>query len=125
MRTKIIKNIILNIIFLCPLTACYVVIIFPPLYDLHKMRDFPLILFIAGIMTVVLSGFLKRNILTPILTIIGYITGLITGVIFQHTYLDPGGGALSNIWLIWLIVYLIFIIAGVTADILKNKKTLF
>ena len=94
------------------------------LFGLHGMKQWPFTLFAAAAV-VCAVGALVKAYFTACITAAGYIIGFAIALNFAKTTLDAGGGALSNLWFIWLIVVLICIVMGIFTDIyigLNRKK---
>ena len=68
-----------------------------PLFGLHGMKEFPLVLCVVGIFFIVVTGLIRKNKIMPITTVIGYIVGFFAGVLFEYDY----GEGLNNMWIIW------------------------
>ena len=52
----------------------------------------------------------------------GYLLGLALGLAFAVQGTDPGGGATSNAWLIWLMVYQATVLLGWLWDLRKKRR---
>lgn len=74
------------------------------LFDIHGMKQFPLGLFVIGVISLVISFFFNGKI-TPICTAFAYIIGFSIGVLFQEDGIDAGGTATNNLWIIWSVVF--------------------
>lgn len=92
-------------------------------FEMHGMRDWPLVLFAFSFIVVGFS-FLFKARLVPIFTSIAYIAGFIAGVVFQTNGSDYGGGSTNNLWLIWTAVLLVIIAAAALGEwaVKKRKK---
>ena len=77
--------------------------------------------FFMGVFLVAISFFLKGNV-TPICTSFAYIVGFVVGVIFETDGIDAGGGATNNLWIIWTVVFICFIVVGVISERIFNSK---
>ena len=94
------------------------------LFFLHKMRQWPFILFVFGLCIIVISTFFDARTISAAV-VIGYISGFIIGEILGSTYYVYVGHDLwiarHNMWFIWTIVYLLCILLGLIWDILRKK----
>ena len=90
-------------------------------FDLHGMKDWPVFMLGLGIAVLVISFLLKGRHL-PLISANGYLAGFVAGLVFQVDGVDPGGGRTNNMWLIWLVVWLVFVLAGAGADLLRRGK---
>lgn len=91
-------------------------------FDIHGMKDWPEILFGLGIIAVAVS-FIRKGKIAPVCTAFSYMAGFIAGVIFQTEGKDPGGGTTNNLWFIWTVVFVCFILAGMISDQLIRSST--
>lgn len=93
----------------------------------HGMYDFPFMLLIMGSIAIVISGIIIGNKIVPVLTTAGYVAGFFAGYFFKSNYYDPGGGLLSDQWIIWMFTCLGAIFAGIVIEIIvaivKHCKT--
>lgn len=79
-------------------------------FNIHGMKEFPdTLALIAGALTA-LFILLNKNV-SAFLSALGYIVGFYIGALFHTTYIDIVTGNTDNLWLIWLISYVI--IAGI------------
>lgn len=91
-------------------------------YPLHGMKQFPKVLGFFAFGMAVYSIIVNKRIF-GFANSIGYILGMYLGNIFCTYDIDPGGGKLSNYWLIWLGVYIfILILAFIFTRIIKRKE---
>ena len=86
------------------------------------MKDFPLMLAVAGTLIITLSGILGARRKLPVLTCAGYALGFIAAALFAATTIDPVTGSHSNFWLIWLIIAALAVIAGILLEIFIQPK---
>ena len=114
------KNLILHLISLGILCAGYVLTRYV-LFDLHGMKEWPLVLFVCGIVVIGISLVAKGK-QTPIFTALAYIAGFAAGVIFQTDGLDAGGGKTNNLWIIWTVVFVCFTLASILTDLFAARK---
>ena len=119
-RKRIIYPIAASVLlFICFLLCRYC------FFNLHGMKDWPVILFTFGLIVIIVSAlFNSRKVM--ICTPIGYIMGFVLGMLFNTDSLDPGGGILNNAWIIWTTSFLMLIIIGVVLEVvtkrIKKKK---
>lgn len=113
------KNIYIFAASLLTVAAAYYVIEYI-FYDIHKMKDWPLVLFIMTELIVMISAAAKKTRVARCATL-GYIVGFILGVRFEHISYDPGGGAMSNTWKIWTIVLIVSALIGVLSEFLFSS----
>ena len=84
-------------------------------FDVHGMKEFPAVLLILGLVVMVISGLSTKKIF-PYFISVGYIIGFIFGLIFQVTKMDANGVSVNNLWVIWAVVYVAFIMLGVICE---------
>ena len=94
-------------------------------FEMHKMKDFPdTLALIASALTALLI-MTNKNI-TAVFSSFGYIVGFYIGSIYHKSYVDIVTGKSDNLWLIWLISYVIIIGVGFVLDELmfhvKHKR---
>ncbi|MBR2801566.1 MAG: hypothetical protein IKE21_03075 [Erysipelotrichaceae bacterium] len=92
-----------------------------PLFSLHGMKDWPLVLLAFGTVVIVTASFLKCRYV-PLFTALGYLAGFLAGYVGQSDSYDPGGGRLNNLWWIWTLVFLTVIVIGIVVEILQKRK---
>ena len=94
-------------------------------FDMHGMKQWPVILFAIGIIAVAISFTLEGKIV-PICTAFSYIAGFVAGVIFQTDGTVSGGTTTNNLWIIWTMVFICFTLVGVISDkfLSPPKKTI-
>ncbi len=86
-------------------------------FSFHGMKEWPLVLFLVGIVVLVFSMFHKKNYnYVPVFTVIGYFVGFWAGVLFSSKGQDAGGGATNNFWILWTVVFVGCILAGVITE---------
>lgn len=85
-------------------------------FGLHGMKEWPVDLLWIGLAALLIS-LLARKQYVPWFTAIGYVLGFLTGVLFHTEGTDPGGGKTDNLWIIWMIVFLGCILAGILCEI--------
>ena len=114
------KSLILHLASLGILCAGYVLTRYV-FFDLHGMKQWPLVLFVCGIVIICIS-FIAKAKQVPIFTALSYIAGFAAGAIFQTDGLDPGGGRTNNLWIIWTVVFVCFTLASILINLLAAKK---
>lgn len=88
-----------------------------PLFRLHGMKDWSLVLFLVCAAAVLVSGVVCRGKRLPVWTFAGYALGFWAGYFFQFDY----GIGLNSMWLIWGGVCLACILFGCAAE--RIRKT--
>lgn len=91
------------------------------LFPMHGMREWPVVLFIAGT-AVIIAAFLVRARYVPAAASVAYTLALLIGVLFQTDGVDPGGGRTNNLWIIWTVVFIGLIFISVCFELLVKKK---
>lgn len=86
------------------------------LFSLHGMKQWPTILLALGIVYLLLAWWRKLPVFGFCVSG-GYLLGLALGLAFAVQGTDPGGGATSNAWLIWLMVYQAVVLLGALWDL--------
>lgn len=92
------------------------------LLDLHKMKDWPTVLFLFCL-TVIIICFLTRKTIIPLIISLSYVAGFTIGYIFQNNGVDAGGGTTNNLWTIWTIAVLAFVFIAIIIELYTLKKT--
>ena len=89
-------------------------------FVVQKSEQWPIILFLFGITIIIISSlfYLKK---TMVFTVSGYIFGYLFAKILNKNGIDPGGGRTNNLWMIWLISFLIIIIIGIIWEIIDRR----
>ncbi len=90
-------------------------------FDIHGMKQLPLILFLCGIAAIGIA-FLAKAKRVSVLTALAYIIGFTAGAIFRTDGVDAGGGRTNNLWIIWMVVFVSFIVAAVIMEIIAARK---
>lgn len=86
-------------------------------FNNHGMKEFPdTLALIAGALTA-LFILINRNV-SAVASSIGYIVGYCIGINNHKTYIDIITGNNDNLWIIWLISYVIIIGIGLLIDII-------
>ena len=92
------------------------------LFDLHGMKQWPDILALLSFVVLQVSFFMKKLRLM-VAAPLGYIGGFGIALLFRSYGADAGGGRTSDFWLIWAVILLFCILAGVAAEIFAKKKS--
>ena len=120
-----VKKRIIGIVSLLVLTGSYLLVRYP-LFELHGMKDWPLVLLTAGSIAVVIAGIILGKRVVPVFTAVGYILGFFGGFLFQSDRYDANSKTYSNdMWAIWTVSFLALITAGIIVEIINgamNKK---
>ena len=91
-----------------------------PLLHLHGMHQWPMFLLVIGIPVVVGSTFAGCRIL-PDMVSPAYLIGFFLAHFTQNTGFDPGGGATSDLWIRWLIFYILCMLIGLGMDLRQHN----
>ena len=118
--TKHKKNLILHLISLGILGVGYVLTRYI-FFDDHGMKQWPLVLFVCGIVIISVSFFAKAK-QVPVITALSYIVGFVAGVVFQTDGVDAGGGRTNNLWIIWAVVFVCFTLASILTKLIVIWK---
>ena len=94
------------------LTLFYLIIRYP-LFALHGMKQWPLVLYLIGIVLTVVPGLLAGRHTLPVIACLSYVSGFFAAYLTQSDY----GEGLNNLWIIWTFVFLGASLAGVVLDI--------
>lgn len=92
-------------------------------FALHGMKEWPVNLLIVGIVALLIS-LLAKKLYVPWFIAIGHFVGFWLGVLLHTEGYDPGGGKTDNLWVIWTVVFLICILAGIVFEIIKKWQKL-
>lgn len=114
------KNYILHLISFGILCAGYVLTRYVFL-DLHGMKQWPLILFVCGLIVIGIS-FIAKAKRVSLFTALSYIAGFAVGAIFQTDGLDAGGTKTNNLWIIWTVVFICTTLVSILAELILAKK---
>ena len=104
------------VICIAVLAVSFIVIRFP-LYPLHRMKQWSLILFVAVFLVTLVFGVFMKFIYSPILTACGYTLGFLLALAVHSVSYDAGGGKLDNLWIIWTIALLCETLTGIGIDL--------
>lgn len=89
-----------------------------PLFFLHGMKEWPMILLILGIIVISVSGILFDRKFLPIFTAVGYPLGFALGYWFQFDY----GHGQNSLWIIWTCVFLAAVLIGTGIEFSARKQ---
>lgn len=92
------------------------------LFEIHGMKQIPLILFLPIFLAMIIFCFTKLKII-PFVFAVSYPIGFVLGNIFQTYGIDAGGGATSNMWIIWTSVIIAMIIISVITELINRNKS--
>lgn len=92
------------------------------LFEIHGMKQIPLILFLPIFLAMIIFCFTKLKII-PFVFAVSYPIGFVLGNMFQTYGIDAGGGATSNIWIIWTSVIIAMIIISVITELINRNKS--
>ncbi len=92
-------------------------------FDLHGMKDWPIILGIVSAVIIVIASNFARRILA-IATVLAYIGGFGIGMLFNSDCVDPGGGRTNNAWIIWTVAFAIIVLIGNIIDFITYRRGL-
>ena len=73
-------------------------------FDVHEMKEFPLLLFALGLAALIISCLSSKKV-APYFISLGYIIGFAFGFIFQITKMDANGVSVNNLWVILGVIY--------------------
>jgi hypothetical membrane protein len=124
MKIKVQNKIIWGLIATLVLVIDFLIIRYA-LFELHFMHQWPLILFIFGILVVGIST-VVGTWKVMIGTVVGYVLGFVLGmVIFADVgRFDPNRGHYVYYgWWIWLLSYLAFIVTGIIWELIDKKRS--
>lgn len=83
--------------------------------DGMKEWGWPVDLLLAGIVALLIL-LIARKKYAPWFIPAGYFLGFLLGVLFYTEGTDPGGGKTDNLWQIWTLAFLAFILIGIVTD---------
>ena len=92
-----------------------------PLFSLHGMIQWPLILAFLAAGGIALS-FVRDIKDLDLAAVLGYGLGFGAGLLFHRYGMDPGGGRTDNLWLIWTAVLLAFMVLPLLRQVLHNTR---
>jgi len=114
------KNILTHLLSMCVLCIGFVLCRYV-FFEMHGMKQLPVLLFGIGMFLVAISFFLKGNV-TPICTSFAYIVGFVVGVIFETDGIDASGATTNNLWIIWTVVFICCTVVGVISERIFSAK---
>lgn len=112
------KKFLIGICSIVFIIAAYFIIEYP-LFSLHRMSDFTLLLAIAAVVVSAIAAFILKNNIAAILSAAGYVLGLAAGYFFNTTTDSHGG---SNYPAIWFIVWFVLALAGFVLGIVQKFR---
>lgn len=80
-------------------------------FFLTDMKDIPDLLAFAG-MAIVVYSIVKKKYSLARMASIGYVVSYLIGALFATDGLDAGGGRTNNLWIIWVVSYVILLLLG-------------
>lgn len=91
------------------------------LFDIHGMKQMPLILFLCVFIAITVSILSKVKII-PYILAISYPIGFALGLIFQKNGTDLGGGLTNNLWVIWVSSIVVIVIISIIIEFIIKEK---
>lgn len=91
------------------------------LFEMHRMKQVPFMLFLPILLSITILCFKKAKIM-PFALALSYPIGFVLGVMFQTYGVDAGGGTANNMWIIWTIVIIVIIIFSIVIELINKKK---
>lgn len=91
------------------------------LFDIHGMKQMPLILFLCVFIAITVSILSKVKII-PYILAISYPIGFALGIIFQKNGTDLGGGLTNNLWGIWVSSIVVIVIISIIIEFIIKEK---
>lgn len=92
------------------------------LFEIHGMKQIPIILFGPLLSAMIILCFTKVKIM-PFVFAVSYPIGFVLGNLFQTYGVDAGGGATSNMWIIWTSVIMIMVVVSSIAEVINKKRS--
>ena len=89
------------------------------LFDLHGMGEWPLDLFVFGLIVICASGLFNGKKIM-ICTALGYIISFFMALLFSVDWIDANGFARSSLWIWWTIAMVTFVIIGAIWEIISK-----
>lgn len=88
---------------------------------MHNMKDFSeMMALVSCAITCILI--LENKLFSASVAVYGSLIGFIIGLLFNTSYLDMNGSNMNNMWLIWLISYIIVVLLGMVIERLFHVK---
>ena len=112
------KSRLIGILSMIAVAGCYLVVRYP-LFGLHGMKEFPLLLCVVGELLIFLTGLVRKNKVLPPIIALGYIIGFAAGTLFGYDY----GEGLNNLWIIWLWCFITIVLVGVVGNLFLQKRS--
>lgn len=112
------KSRLIGILSMIAIAGCYLVVRYP-LFGLHGMKEFPLLLCAVGLVLIFLTGLVRKNKVLPPIIALGYILGFAAGALFGYDY----GEGLNNLWIIWLWCFVSIVVVGVVGNLFLQKRS--
>ena len=84
-------------------------------FDIHGMKQWPVILFGIGIIAIVISFILNGKI-SPVCTAFSNKVEYLVGIMFTNRGTAKGGTPANNLWIIWTAVFVCLILSGMIYD---------
>lgn len=120
MKADIRKKALVLLGALVVLAASYLVCRYA-LFDLHGMKQWPTVLFVAALAVLLLSGVTGKPRLACC-TSLGYICGFALGLLLRTTTVDPAGGSVDNMWRIWTVALVAFMLLGAALEFIATVR---
>lgn len=90
-------------------------------FETHGMKQFPFMLFLPLLLAMIVFCFMNVKIISFVAAI-SYPIGFILADLFQTNGVDPGGGATSNLWIIWTVIVIAAIIFSAILEVIISRK---
>lgn len=90
-------------------------------FEVHGMKQLPLVLFLSGIVVIGIA-FLAKARQVSVFTALAYNVGFVAGVIFQNDGVDAGGTRTNNLWIIWTVVFVCFVLSAIINELIATWK---
>lgn len=91
-------------------------------FDLHQMKQFPLVLFLLGLSIISVASIFDKAKLA-ICTVLGYNAGFTMGILFDADWTDSHGTRMTNTWIWFVVVMLLFVCFGIIWEVISKKIT--
>ena len=90
------------------------------LFDLHGMKQWPLVLGVFSLIVLVIAylGKAREGLLGAG---IGYPCGFFIGWLLCSDGVDPGGGRTNNLWIIWTVSLVVMIVLGAVWTLTRRR----
>lgn len=89
-----------------------------PLFSLHGMKEFPLILFCTAGVIIAISGIGLRHKVVPLCISAAYPVGFVLGYLFE----TDGPHETNNFWVIWLCTFAAALLAGIGMGLIGKAR---